>query len=181
MGHIWFIWVHYKWLVLQWTTNYTEVSNFNISNCCDDIQCTSHHDHFLYLSRKWCLMEESVLHTNGSLGQWQQNWITAWPALCAYNINDLAASRLVQNSTMSWEKQPDLNCFGAVEHSVAQQCPSFQASFSQKVLIKPKVYVPLLSMLHILIGSRGQKSLPNLTIFTLIQCRNIAQRGGEWW
>jgi len=25
MGHIWFIWVHYKWLVLQSTTNYTSV------------------------------------------------------------------------------------------------------------------------------------------------------------
>jgi hypothetical protein len=52
-------------------------SNFRISIFCDDVLCTSHHDHFLYLSRKWCLMEESLLHTNDSLGQWQQNWITA--------------------------------------------------------------------------------------------------------
>ena len=62
------------------------------------------------------------------------------PTLCACNINDFAASsyyKIVQRRERNNPTKTVLVELNFLWHSIA---PSFQAMFSQKLLIKPKVY-----------------------------------------
>jgi hypothetical protein len=66
----------------------------------------------------------------------------------------------------------ELNILWHSNAPVFKLCSLKNCSLSQKS-------VPLFSTLLISFGSRGQKSLHNLTVFTLIQCRNIKEEEDE--